>query len=75
MSQPSLAATRPISSTVSFMARFMRTAASREDARARASRLAGKSAEAQPPLRPLAPNPACSASRTMMRSAGSAFFR
>ena len=70
-SQPSADATRPISSTVANISRLSRMAASRVDCRASAGRLAGNSADAQPPLRPDAPKPACSASRMTMRSDGS----
>ena len=42
------------------------------DWRASRSRLPGMRPESQPPFRPLAPKPACSASTTTMRSPGSA---
>jgi hypothetical protein len=61
---------RPTSPTVAFIARAGRAPhPGRAGGRGRRSD-AGKSAEHQPPLRPLAPNPAISASRTATRTAG-----
>ena len=68
---PSAAATAPTSSTVANSARWSATAASRPCAFAVVSRLPANNAEHQPPLRPDAPNPAISASRTAIRSVGS----
>ena len=64
-------AKRPISSTVACMARCAATAAARPYAAAYPARLVASSAEHQPPLRPLAPNPMSWRSSTAMRSAGS----
>ena len=74
-STPSASATLPTSSTVSNIASISDTAASRDDDAATFDIAVGNSAEAQPPLRPLAPKPAVSASSTTMRSDGSAFAR
>ena len=71
-SMPSAAVTRPTSSTVSCMARYMATAARRPAIRSSLAREAGNSAEHQPPLRPEAPKPAISRSHTAIRSPGSA---
>jgi hypothetical protein len=72
---PSASAMRPTSSTVSNMARCRAIAASREDDAATVDSEVGNSADAQPPLRPLAPKPAVSASSTTIRSDGSATAR
>ncbi len=72
---PSAAATRPTSSTVSCMARYMATAGPRPAIRSSLARDAGNNAEHQPPLRPDAPNPAISRSRTAMRRPGWAVAR
>ena len=74
---PSAAATRATSSTVSRIAACWASAPAREPpaSAARCSREAGKRAEHQPPLRPDAPNPTCSASSTTTRRPGSAAAR
>ena len=74
-SMPSCAAMRPTSSTVSNIARWRSIAACRDDEAATASSEVGKSADAQPPLRPLAPKPAVCDSSTTMRRPGSATLR
>ena len=61
---PSSASTRPTSSTVSRSAARWARVAARPERAARVSADTGQSAETQPPLRPLAPKPTCSASRT-----------
>ena len=61
---PSSAAALPTSSTVSRMAAPIASAAARPWRRVSAASLAGNSAEHQPPLRPLAPNPAICRSTT-----------
>ena len=71
----SAAATRPTSSTVACMARYIATAASRPAIRVSLPSEAGNSAEHQPPLRPDAPKPAISASHTATRSPGCAVAR
>ena len=72
---PSPATTLSISATVSFIAVCMRRAASRLVPAATLRRVAGKIAEHQPPLRPDAPKPTTSRSRTAIRSEGSALAR
>ena len=74
-SMPSASVTRPTSSTVSNIASRSDTADSRDDDAATFDSDVGNSADAQPPLRPLAPKPAVSASSTTTRSDGSAFAR
>ena len=74
-SMPSAASTRPTSSTVARIAACCASADSREPSSAREDSDAGNRAEHQPPLRPLAPNPATSASSTAIRSDGSASAR
>ncbi len=66
----SSAATRPTSRTEPRIASCWARALDRDDPGSAASeeREAGKSAEHQPPFRPDAPNPTCSASRTAIRS-------
>jgi hypothetical protein len=71
----SAATTRPTSSTVSSMARYIAMAWSRPAIRSSLARDAGKYAEHQPPLRPEAPKPAISRSQTAMRSPGLALAR
>ena len=71
-SMPSAAATRPTSSTVCCIARYMAMAASRPAIRVSLASDAGNSAEHQPPLRPDAPNPAMFASQTATRRPGCA---
>ena len=69
---PPPSATRPTSSTVSYIARCMAIAAGLARARRHGRRRRiGSSAEHQPPLRPLAPKPATSASSTTTRRLGS----
>ncbi len=69
---PSAAVTRPTSSTVACMARYMAIAASRPAIRSSLPSDAGNRAEHQPPLRPEAPNPAMSRSQTTIFRPGSA---
>ena len=69
---PSAAATRPTSSTVACMARYMAMAASAPAIRSSLPSDAGNSAEHQPPLRPEAPNPAISRSQITIFRVGSA---
>ena len=69
---PRSSSTRPTSSTVSRRAASWARAAVRPWRRAVASGETGHSAETQPPLRPLAPKPTCSASSTSTSSPGRA---
>ena len=73
-SKPSASATRITSSTVSFMARWRRTAASWPCSLAYRSRPAMPLYN-QPPLRPEAPYPQNFCSRTVIRRKGTACFR
>ena len=68
---PSAATALPTSSTVPRIAARIASAASRPWRRVSAASPAGKSAEHQPPLRPLAPKPAISRSMTSTRTVGS----
>ncbi|GAA1619319.1 hypothetical protein GCM10009744_02470 [Kribbella alba] len=74
---PSAAVTSPTSLTVACIAQCIARADSRLDPGKAARRFeeTGNRAEHQPPFRPEAPNPAVSASRTTIRSVGSAFAR
>ena len=69
---PSAAAECITSSTLCRIAACSASASAREERFANDSREEGKSAEHQPPFRPLAPNPAVSASSTVIRRDGSA---
>jgi hypothetical protein len=68
---PSARATASTSSTVASAARCQATAASRELSAAIVSQLNGSRFDSHPPLRPDAPKPAKSRSRTTIRSDGS----
>ena len=69
---PSAAADCITSSTLCRIAAWSARASDREERLASDSSEAGNRAEHQPPLRPLAPNPAVSAPSTVIRSDGSA---
>ncbi len=71
-SMPSSSAARRTSSTAPRIAACRASAPARLDRFAIESREEGNNAEHQPPLRPLAPKPAVSASTTAIRSVGSA---
>lgn len=73
-STPSSAATFTTSSTVAFIARWSRIAASLPCCRAYRSRPA-MPLYSQPPLRPEAPKPQNRCSSTVIRRYGAAFFR